>query len=392
MGLLVLNAGSSGLKFTLLDDEGRSTLVDGEIAHQGPGPAKLIVKIPGRPDRREPCQAATSGEAASLAIRVATEGGGTIRAIGHRVVHGGPRFVEGVLITPDLEAELAKLTELAPLHNPPALEAIEAAKRARPDVPQVAAFDTSFFAHLPRAAATYAVPHEWVEKYGIRRYGFHGLSHAYCAGEAARLLGRDPAGLRLVVCHLGNGASASAIRGGKPLDTTMGFTPLPGLVMGTRPGEVDPGILLYLMKVKGLTPDDLDDALNHHSGLLGVSGVSADFREVEEAAKGGDDRAKLALEVDAARLRSSLGALAATLGGLDAVVFAGGIGEHSASLRAAACEGLGFLGLRLDPARNDGAAPGSDVAEDDSPARILVIHTREDLMIAREILRLVPMA
>ncbi len=259
-------------------------------------------------------------------------------------------------------------------------------------MPQVAVFDTSFFANLPRSAAIYPTPWEWHEKFSIRRYGFHGISHAYCAGRAAEILGRDPADLRLVVCHLGNGCSASAIRGGVAIDTTMGFTPLAGLMMGTRSGDVDPGILTYLMEEHGLTADKIEDALNHASGLLGVSGVSADYRKVEEAANSGHDRARLALEIYAARIRSAIGAFAATLGGLDAVVFAAGVGENSATLRASVCDGLDFLGLRLDPARNAARPRDLDIAEDDSPARILVIHTREDLMIAREVRRLVAMA
>ena len=397
MGILVLNTGSSSLKFSFFLDKGDEPALDGQVDWKGQGrPPELLIRRPGQTDRRSTCEAADPGAAANLAIRTVADAmgdGSTIEAIGHRVVHGGPRFRESVRIDASLETELAALAELAPLHNPPALRAIDAAMRERPDVPHVAVFDTTFFRDLPRSASVYPTPWEWHEAYGIRRYGFHGISHAYCAGKAATMLGRDPSSLKLVVCHLGNGASAAAILGGVAIGTTMGFTPLAGLMMGTRSGDVDPGILLDLMKGKGLTAEELDDALNHHSGLLGVSGVSSDYREVEEAARQGHDRASLALEIYAARVRSAIGGFAATLGGLDAVVFAGGVGENSATLRASACEGLSFLGLRLDPSKNEkhprDTDIDTDIAEADSPARILVVHTREDLMIAREVRRLV---
>jgi acetate kinase len=396
VGILVLNTGSSSLKFSLFHDQGDEAALEGQVDWKGKGrPPELLVRRPGQPDRHSACEAADPAAAATLAIRTVADAmdyGSTIGAIGHRVVHGGPRFRESVRIDASLETELAALAELAPLHNPPALEAIDAAMRERPDVPHVAVFDTTFFRDLPRSASVYPTPWEWQETYGIRRYGFHGISHAYCAGKAAAMLGYDPSILKLVICHLGNGASAAAVRGGVAVGTTMGFTPLAGLMMGTRSGDVDPGILLDLMKEKGLTADEIDDALNHRSGLLGVSGISSDYREVEQAARQGNDRASLALEIYAARVQSAIGALSATLGGLDAVVFAGGVGENSASLRSLACEGLSFLGVRLDLAKNAGHPHDADIAEADSPARVLVIHTREELMIAREVRRLVPSA
>jgi acetate kinase len=396
LGILVLNTGSSSLKFSLFDDNARSASVEGEVDWGGNNQGcELVVQLPGQSERKSPCDASEPGAAAKLAIRTVTEtvgSGEKIAAIGHRIVHGGTRFLESVRIDATVEAALDHLSELAPLHNPPALKAIAAARLEEPDIPQVAVFDTSFFANLPRSAAIYPTPWAWHEDFGIRRFGFHGISHAYCSQEAARILGRDLSTLKLVVCHLGNGASAAAVLNGVAVGTTMGFTPLAGLMMGTRSGEVDPGILLYLIKEKGLTADQLDDALNHQSGLLGVSGVSSDYREVEQAANGGNDRARLALEIYAARVRSAIGGLAATLGGLDAVVFAGGVGENSASLRASACEGLAFLGVQLDPTRNSGNPRDADIAQRDSPARVLVVHTREDLMIAREVLRLIPTA
>ncbi len=287
-------------------------------------------------------------------------------------------------------------SELAPLHNPPALEAIEAAEHALPGVPQVAVFDTAFFAHLPPRAFLYPVPYAWYTDWSIRRYGFHGISHAYCAGRAAEVLSawhHSPltthhSPLRLITCHLGNGCSATAVRDGVAVATTMGLTPLEGMMMGTRCGSVDPGILLHVQRQHGLTVDQLDDALNHRSGLLGVSGVSSDFRQVEAAAGQGNDRARLALEMYADRVRATIGALAVTLGGIDALIFTAGVGTNSANLRAAVCNGLECLGLRLDSARNTTCQPDADVATDHSSARILVLQTQEELLIAREVRRL----
>ena len=396
MGILVLNTGSSSLKFSLFDDHPLMAFVDGQVDWQGQQRgAQLTVRPYGQPERRTACEVAEPASAATLAIRTVRaelQAGDAIRAIGHRVVHGGSEFTESVRIDSRFESALDHLTELAPLHNPPALKAIEAAGAECPGVPQVAVFDTSFFADLPRAAAVYPVPWEWHETFGIRRYGFHGISHAYCSGRAAGILGRDPASLRLVVCHLGNGASAAAVLGGRAIGTTMGFTPLAGLMMGTRSGDVDPGVLVYLMKVKGLTVDQVDDALNHHSGLMGVSGVSGDYRKVEEAAEGGNDRAKLALEIYAAKLRSAIGGLAASMGGLDAIAFTAGVGENSATLRASVCEGLGFLGIRIDRLKNEAHPRDADIAEPDSPVRAVVVHTRENFMIAREVFELIPPA
>ena len=264
--------------------------------------------------------------------------GHNIAAVGHRVVHGGAVFHSSVRIDAGVKKSLAELSELAPLHNPPALAAMEAAEAALPGVPQVAVFDTAFFARLPPQAFVYPLPYEWYTDWGIRRFGFHGISHAYCATRTAEMLGRDPASLRIITCHLGNGCSATAIRGGNAIATTMGFTPLEGLMMGTRSGSVDPGILVHVLSHKGVSPEKLDHILNHGSGLLGVSGVSSDLREVTKAADAGHERARLALAIFADRVRQTI-ALAVTLGGVDALVFTAGIGEHSVSLRAAACEG-----------------------------------------------------
>jgi acetate kinase len=360
--VLVFNAGSSGLKFAFFERGSEKETASGTIGKAPPAGAvsEILAKIPAN----------------------------SIEAVGHRFVHGGTQFREGALVTPRVRSSIERLSELAPLHNPPALAILESAQRALPGVPHVAVFDTAFFADLPERAAVYPLPWEWHEKWGVRRFGFHGLSHAWCAERAAELLGRPAESLRLVSCHLGNGCSAAAVRGGKPVATTMGFTPLDGLMMGSRAGSVDPGILLYVLRHKGVGLDDLDRILNHESGLNGVSGVSPDFREVEAAAAAGHARARIALEIYADRVRQAVGAFAVTLGGLDALVFTAGVGEHAASLRASACGGLDVLGLVLDADKNARAVPDADVAAAGSAARILVLHTREELMIARETRRL----
>lgn len=311
-----------------------------------------------------------------------------LTAIGHRVVHGGTIFRDSVLIDQRVLAAIEELASLAPLHNPPALTAIEATQAEFQGVPQVAVFDTAFFATLPPRSFVYPLPYAWFAEWGVRRFGFHGISHAYCAQRAADLLGRKLNEVSLVVCHLGNGCSASAIRHGYPIATTMGYTPLDGLMMGTRPGSVDPGILLNVQRQRGITIEQLDRALHHESGLLGVSGVSSDFREVEHAAEGGHERAQLALEIYADRIRSSIGALAVTLGGVDALVFTAGVGENSASLRSTVAKGLECLGLNLDGARNHSGILDSDLASPESPSRILLIKTQEELLIAQETRRL----
>jgi acetate kinase len=356
--VLVFNAGSSSLKFALFDAGSEGEAASG--AFETPDPAAAVTQVLAKlPARR-------------------------LTAVGHRVVHGGPEFSQGVRVGAGVRDAIGRLAEIAPLHNPRALAVLEAAERALPGVPQVAVFDTAFFAALPERARVYPLPWEWYEQWGVRRFGFHGLSHAYCAARAAELLGRPADGVRLVTCHLGQGCSAAGVFAGAPVATTMGFTPLEGLMMGSRSGSFDPGILLYALHRQGLGAAELDEILNHASGLFGVSGVSADFREVEAAATRGHTRARLALDMYADRVRASIGALAVTLGGVDALVFSAGVGEHSASLRAAVCEGLECLGLHLDLAANARAVADAEVSAGGSRGRIFVLHTREELMIARE--------
>jgi acetate kinase len=293
-------------------------------------------------------------------------------------VHGGTEFVEPVLIDDAVMRRLEALTDLAPLHQPKSLRGIELARKALPDVPAVACFDTAFHAGIPSAAATYALPREWRKRWTLRRFGFHGLSHAYASRRAAELAG--PGAHRIVTCHLGAGASLAAVRDGVSVDTTMGFTPLDGLVMATRSGSVDPGLILWLEEHMGMPPSELASTLEHRSGLLGLSGMS-DMKAILEAEASGDEDARLAVEVYLHRLRGLIAAMAAALGGLDMLVFTGGVGERSAAIRARAVDGLGFLGVAVDAQRNDGARPDAEIGS--GSVRTFVIAAREDLEIAR---------
>jgi acetate kinase len=376
MRVLVVNAGSSTLKLALLAEARERDGEDTTIATR---------ELP-----------APRAEVEADALREALHAGlGDADAVGHRIVHGGERFRGAVAIDAGVEAELRALVDLAPLHQPKSLAALDAVSRELPELPAVACFDTAFHATLPAAAATYAIPREWRERWGLRRYGFHGLSHAWVARHAPRMLGQDASGPRIVSCHLGAGASLCAIADGASWDTTMGFTPLEGLVMATRSGSIDPGMLLWLLEHERLTADELADALEHRSGLLGLAG-SADMREVlaraEEqgsaAAEGASElseRARLALDVYMHRLRAGIAAMAAALGGLDALVFTGGVGEHSAAVRERAAAGLAFLGVELDRERNDTADGDSEISADSASARTLVIAAREDLEIACQV-------
>jgi acetate kinase len=305
-------------------------------------------------------------------------------AVGHRIVHGGERFHSAVRIDTEVKAAMRELCDLAPLHQPRSLAALDAVTEMLPGLPAVACFDTAFHATLSPAAATYALPAHWRERWGLRRYGFHGLSHAWVARRAPQLLDLDAAGMRIVSCHLGAGASLCAIRDGRSLDTTMGFTPLEGLVMATRSGDVDPGMLLWLSEHEGLSATELADALEHRSGLLGLCGT-ADMREVLARAGSGDGRAQLALDVYLHRLRAGIAAMAGALDGLDVLVFTGGIGEHSPPIRSRTAAGLGFLGVTLDETRNLTAATDAEIGAVGVTVRSLVLTAREDLEIAQQV-------
>jgi len=307
-----------------------------------------------------------------------------VAAVGHRVVHGGSRFRDPTVIDGEVEQAIAELTRLAPLHNAPALAGIEAARRVLPDVPHVAVFDTAFHATLRDEAAVYPVPRRWAEEWGVRRFGFHGLSVAWCAERAPTLLGRRRHGLRLVVCHLGGGCSVTGVSDGRSVDTTMGFSPLEGVAMATRSGSIDPGALLYVLRERSLSIDQLDHVLNEESGLLGLSGTSASVRELEAAAKQ-DPQARLALRVYGHRIAGAVAAMAASLGGLDALVFTAGVGEGSPATRADVCGRLAFLGVALDSEANEAAEPDCQIAAPDSLVRVLVVKAREDLVLARAV-------
>jgi len=384
MSILVFNAGSTSLKFGIFDSEALTTLVSGVIDWAGGNrrSAKLTLRR-GHQQQEQLIDVVDDRAAATCAILALLEEH-DINIVGHRVVHGGANSQSAVRIDDNVKASITAFAEVAPLHNPPALQAILASEAALPGVPQVAVFDTGFFAALPARAYLFPLPYEWYEKWGVRRFGFHGISNSYCAARAAEMLGRGLSELRIVTCHLGGGCSVTAVRGGVPVATTMGMTPLAGIMMGTRSGSIDPGILIHLQRRCGLTVEEIDEALNYHSGLLGLSGVAPDMAAIEAAAGNGNIRARIAFEIFSDSVRSSIGASVVSMGGIDALVFTDRIGEGSAALRSAVCEGLECVGLRLDAERNADPQPDVDVAAPDSPGRLLVIHTKEELMIARE--------
>ncbi|HVA03707.1 MAG TPA: acetate/propionate family kinase [Acidimicrobiales bacterium] len=361
MRVLVVNAGSSSLKLSILDGDD-SSLVDVELVLPAPGAINEVL---------------------ARALRDAP----AVDAVGHRVVHGGRDFTAPLLLEAASEQRLEQIAELAPLHNPPAIAAILSLQSLWPDLPQVACFDTAFHVTMPPEASTYALPDAWRD-WGLRRFGFHGLSHAWASRRAAALLGAPIEQLRLVTAHLGAGASLAAVSGGRSVDTTMGFTPLEGLVMATRSGSVDPGVLLWVLRHEQLTVDELEDALDRRAGLLGLSGVSGDLREVLRAADGGDARSRLAFGVYIHRLRAEVGAMVAAMDGIDGLVFTGGAGEGSARLRHDACVDLGFLGIELDEQRNS-ADPGLEidrvVSRHGIAPAVVVVRAREDLEIARQV-------
>jgi len=403
MRILILNGGSSTLKAQLFDVNAAALPSDAPAptwearadwsreatqaelrAHNASG-----ADVESKQAIREPAdvfdkvlEALWSGAAAVIT------GPDAVDAVGHRGVHGGKALRESTRISPEVREAIARMAEFAPVHNALELDGIKAAERVFGDrVPQFAVFDTAFHATLEPAAYVYPGPYEWIER-GIRRYGFHGISHQYVSGRAAKLLRRDPASLRMVTCHLGNGCSLAAVKGGRSIDTTMGFTPLDGLMMGSRSGSIDPGILVFLLNHRDFTPDQVDDLLNRRSGLKGLSCVSSDMRDVEQAIDLGNTRARLAFDVFVHRLVQSIGAMTAVLGGMDVLVFTAGIGENSARVRFAVSKQLAFLGLKIDASANSVCRPDTDIAAADSAVRVLVIRTQEDWQIARECVRL----
>ena len=384
--ILVLNSGSSSVKFALIAAD-TGDRVWGGLADKV-GTAGAVLRIGSDPaGERLP-----DGRRSAVIARILDRAPPLLGA-GHRVVHGGDRFSASVLIDDEVIAAIRSFAPLAPLQNPADLEGIETIRAARPGLPQVAVFDTAFHQTMPPAAYRYAVPGEWYTRHGVRRYGFHGTSHRFVGERAAALLGKRPDEVRLVTAHLGNGCSAAAIRDGVSVDTTMGLTPLEGLVMGTRSGDIDPGVFGYMAGRTGQSAEELTDVLNKHSGLLALSGLSNDMRTVQDAAARGDERARLALEVFAHRLAKAIAGLVTSLDRLDAVVFTGGIGENSAVVRSLVLGRLGFLGLAEDPGANaaHGRTSGGRISRP-GPVRALVVPTDEELMIARDTARLISAA
>lgn len=356
MRVLVVNAGSSSLKLAVLDEHDQ------------------LLAAENLPLQR--------GRVDVTALRRVVEQHGPFDAVGHRIVHGGTQFVDPVLVDDGVVRRLEALTDLAPLHQPKSLRGLSEVSRLMPDVPAVCCFDTAFHATIPAAASTYALPAEWRRRWDLRRFGFHGLSHAYASRRAAELLGRTLDGLRIVTCHLGAGASLAAVHGGVSVDTTMGFTPLDGLVMATRSGSVDPGLITWLEEHIGMPPSELAATLEHRSGLLGLTG-SADMRVNLEAETAGDPDAALGVAVYLHRLREGIAAMTASMGGLDVLVFTGGVGEHAPAVRGRAAQGLAFLGVQVDAGANRTADPDCDISSSAAVVRTYVVQAREDIEVAR---------
>lgn len=385
--VLVLNSGSSSLKYQLLEPDSGVSLADGIVERIGDDTSATKLDIGDRTLRRDD-PVADHEAALRTVFELFTEAGADLRdaglvAVGHRVVHGGQELYQPTVVDDDVLAMLRELAPLAPLHNPPAVLGIEVARKILPDLPHVAVFDTAFFHDLPAAAATYAIDREVAQRWQIRRYGFHGTSHKYVSEQAAEFLGVDPASINQIVLHLGNGASASAISGGRPVDTSMGLTPMEGLVMGTRSGDVDPGIVFYLARTAGMNVEDIESMLNRRSGVLGLGG-EIDFRDLHTLIGEGSEQARLAYDVYIHRLRKYLGAYLAILGDTNVITFTAGVGENDAAVRRDALTGLAPLGIEIDEHLNESPARGARViSAEASPVTVLVIPTNEELAIAR---------
>jgi len=390
MRILVLNSGSSSVKYKFFDTSTRSCLAEGQVERIGLSGSLLHHKRYDGDKISVGIDAPDHGKAIEAVIAtLMSSNHGVIRnkseidAVGHRVAHGGEKFTESALITEDVYKAIHQCIELAPLHNPHNIRGIDACSDLLPGVPQVAVFDTAFHHTIPPFAYIYAIPYVLYRRYGIRRYGFHGTSHRYVAMKACEMMKMSMEDLKIITCHLGNGCSIAAIKNGKSVDTSMGFTPLEGLVMGTRCGDLDPALILYVMSKENLTVAEISSMLNKHSGLVGISGLSSDMREIESEASKGNERAKLALDVFTYRVRKYIGAYAAAMGGLDVIVFTGGIGSNSVIVRQKCLEGLEFLGIKLSTSKNS-ACIGCDaeISESDSHVKVFAILTNEELMIA----------
>jgi acetate kinase len=393
MDVLVINAGSSSVKYKLYQMADESALAEGTVDRIGVSGSNLIHKPIGKSEIKIESSVPNYKTALDMVMSALThsdygviESTKDISAVGHRVVHGGEKISSSVLITDEVEEIIKDCSDLAPLHNPPNMMGIQACKKLLPNIPQVAVFDTAFHRTIPEEAYLYAIPYRLYDEYSIRRYGFHGTSHRYVANISAEVLGQPLETLRIVTCHLGNGCSMTAVKEGKSIDTSMGFTPLEGLIMGTRSGDIDPAIVFYLTERVGLAVQDVISMLNRESGLIGLSGISRDMRDILKSASEGNKRAITTIKCFTYRIKKYIGAYAFSMGGLDAVVFTAGIGENSAKIRAMVCEGLEFLGLKIDHQRN--SDKNSIISSDDSKVKVLVIPTNEELLIARDTIQI----
>ncbi|MDO5474047.1 MAG: acetate kinase [Phascolarctobacterium sp.] len=395
MIVFVINCGSSSLKYQLIDMKNENVMakglierigMDGSVLKHTPANANTIDISTEIPDHKVAIQLVIEAllDENHGVIKKMSE----INAVGHRVVHGGERFTDSMLITTDVIKGIEACCEIAPLHNPPNLHGILACMELLPEVPQVAVFDTAFHQTMPKTAFLYGLPYEMYVKYGLRRYGFHGTSHRYVAQKAAEMMGEHMSDLRIITCHLGNGASLTAIKYGKSVDTSMGYTPLEGLIMGTRSGEIDPAIIPFLMEKENMDAMQIDNFLNRRSGILGISGLSSDFRDLEAAANNGDERSQLAIDIFAYKVKKYIGGYVAAMGGVDAIVFTAGLGENSPFMREKICNGLEYLGTRIDPELNKIRGKAREVSIKRARTKIFVIPTNEELVIARDTKRI----
>ena len=391
MKVLVVNCGSSSVKYQLLNMEDESVMARGlverigiegsRLKHQASGKDEVVIEKV-MPDHKAALKVITDVliDEKDGVIKDTSE----ISAVGHRVVHGGEKFSGSVKITEEVMDTLRECADLAPLHNPPNIMGVEACRQLMPGIPMAGTFDTAFHHTIPDYAYIYPIPYEYYDKYGVRKYGFHGTSHKYVSERAAQVLGKPLESLKIITCHLGNGASITAVDGGVSVETSMGFTPLEGLAMGTRCGSIDPAIIAFLMEKEQMTIDEVNNVLNKRSGVKGISGVSSDFRDLEQAAGKGDKRAALAIDVFASKVKKFIGSYSAVMNGVDVIVFTAGLGENSISMREKICSGLGYLGLELDPEANNVRGKEAVISKPDCKVKAVVIPTNEELMIARD--------
>jgi acetate kinase len=391
MKVLVVNCGSSSIKYQLFEMNDESVLAKGLVERIGLEGAVLTHQPTGKEKTIINADISNHIIGIGLVLEALTDvNHGVISsmkeidAIGHRGIHGGEKFSDSVLVTPSVIKAIEDCIEMAPLHNPPSIAGINACTELMPGIPQVVVFDTAFHQTMPKHAFMYGLPYEAYEKYGIRRYGFHGTSHKYVSQRVADIMGKDYTDLKIITCHLGNGSSVAAIKNGKCIDTSMGFTPLEGLLMGTRCGNIDPAIIPFLMKKENMTMEEIDTYINKKSGVLGVSGVSSDFRDIEKAAQSGNDRAQLALDMFTYEVVKFVGSYAAAMNGVDAIIFTAGVGENSIEMRANISSGLEYLGTKIDVEKNNTRGKEREISIDGSKVKLFIIPTNEELMIARD--------